>query len=90
VIELFVDKLLTLVDTYRMARGELTPGQTLWPAVALDEHPGYRKSLKATRQVPVVVTVANQDDIAALRNKVKQSQVLKRALPKRLMPKEVS
>jgi hypothetical protein len=80
VIEWFVDKLLTLVDTYRMARGELTPGQTLWPAVALDEHPGYRKSLKATRQVPVVVTVANQDDIAALRNKVKQSQVLKRAL----------
>lgn len=80
VIELFVDKLLTLADTYRVAREELTPGQTLWPAVALDECPGYRKSLKATRQVPVVVTVANQDDVTALRNNVKQSQVLKRAL----------
>jgi len=68
VIQLFVDKLLTLVDTYRIARERLTPGQTLWPAVAIDERPGYRKAMAYTRQVPVILTIANQDDVAALRD----------------------
>jgi len=80
VIELFVDKLLELVDCYRIARDRLKPGQTVWQAVALDERPGYRKPMTRTRQVPVVITLANQDDVADLRNNVKQSQVIKRAL----------
>jgi hypothetical protein len=33
-----------------------------------------------TRQVAVVITLANQDDVADMRNNVKQSQVIKRAL----------
>jgi len=33
-----------------------------------------------TRQVPVVITVVNQDDIADLRANVKWTEVLKRAL----------
>jgi hypothetical protein len=33
-----------------------------------------------TRQVPVVVTVANQEDIAALRANVRRGEILKRAL----------
>jgi len=80
VIELFVDKILELVDAYRIARDRLKPGQTVWQAVAVDERPGYRKPMTRTRQVPVVITVANQDDIADLRNNVKRSQLLKRAL----------
>jgi len=80
VIELFVDKLLELVDTYRIAREHLKPGQTVWQAVAVDERPGYRKPMTHTRQVPVVITVANQDDIADLRNNVKRSDLMKRAL----------
>jgi hypothetical protein len=80
VIELFVDKLLELVDSYRMARDRLKPGQTLWQAVAVDERPGYRKPMTRTRQVPVVITVANQDDIADLRNNVKFPDILTRAL----------
>jgi len=80
VIELFVDKLLELVDSYRIARDRLKPGQTVWQAVALDERPGYHKPMTCTRQVPVVITLANQDDVADLRNNVKQSQVIKRAL----------
>jgi len=80
VIELFVDKLLELVDSYRIARDRLKPGQTVWQAVALDERPGYHKPMTHTRQVPVVITLANQDDVADLRNNVKQSQVIKRAL----------
>ena len=80
VIELFVDKLLELVDSYRIARDRLKPGQTLWPAVAVDERPGYRKPMTRTRQVPVVITVVNQDDVTALRNNVKWTDILKRAL----------
>lgn len=80
VIRLFVDKLLELVDTYRIARERLTPGQTLWPAVALDERHGYRKALTRTRQVPVVITLVNQDDIADLRANAKRRDLLKRAL----------
>jgi len=80
VIELFVDKLLELVDSYRIARDRLKPGQTVWQAVALDERPGYHKPMTHTRQVAVVITLANQDDVADMRNNVKQSQVIKRAL----------
>jgi hypothetical protein len=67
VIEMFVDKLLLLVDRHHIQRDKLQPGQTLWLAVAIDEAPGYRKPIYATRQVPVVLTLVNQDDIAALR-----------------------
>jgi hypothetical protein len=80
VIRLFVDKLLELADTYRMARDRLTPGQTLWPAVALDERPGYRKSMAYTRQVPVILTIANQDDVEELRNRTARTQIFKQAL----------
>jgi hypothetical protein len=80
VIELFVDKLLELVDSYRITRDRLKPGQTMWQAVAVDEWPGYRKPMTRTRQVPVVITMANQDDIADLRNNVKCPDILTRAL----------
>ena len=44
VIELFVDKLLELVDTYRIVRERLKPGQTVWQAVAVDERPGLSQT----------------------------------------------
>jgi len=80
VIELFVDKLLELVDTYRIEQGRLKPGQTVWQAVALDEQPRCRKPMTETRQVPVVITIANQQDTADLRNGVKWTKILQRAL----------
>ncbi|HUW08913.1 MAG TPA: DUF1670 domain-containing protein [Anaerolineae bacterium] len=80
VIELFVDRLLELVDTSRVARDRLEPGQTVWQAVALDERPGYRKPMTHTRQVPVVITLINQDDIAALRTNAPRREVLKDAV----------
>jgi hypothetical protein len=67
IIEMFVDKLLLLVDRYHIERDNLQPGQTLWLAVAIDEAPGYRKPIYVTRQVPVVLTLVNQEDIAAMR-----------------------
>ena len=55
-----MDKLLELADTYRIERGRLKLGQTVWQAVAVDERPGYRKPMNETRQVPLVITIANQ------------------------------
>jgi hypothetical protein len=80
VIELFVDKLLELVDTYRMARERLKPGQTVWQAVAVDEQPGYRKPMTETRQVPVVITIADQEEVEDLRSRVKRREILQRGL----------
>lgn len=80
VIEMFVDKLLQLVDRYHIERDKLQPGQTLWPAIATDESPGYRKPIYATRQVPVVITLANQEDIAAMRQGLPWSEIFQRAL----------
>jgi hypothetical protein len=80
VIELFVDKLLELVDIYHIEQGRLKPGQTVWQAVAVDERPSYRKPMTETRQVPVVITIANQQDVEDLRNGVKWTQVLQRAV----------
>lgn len=79
-VELFVDKLLQLVDTYHVAWDTLQPGQTLWPAVAIDEYPGYRKPIYATRQVPVVLTLVNHDDIADLRKGVTWTDILQRTM----------
>jgi hypothetical protein len=75
-IEMFVDRLLQLVERYHIERDKLQPGQTLWSAVALDETPGYRKAIYATRQVPVVLTLANQDDIAAMRRGSPWTEIL--------------
>jgi hypothetical protein len=80
VLELFADKLLELVEAYRIAADRLIPGQAVWLAVAVDERPGYHKPMTHTRQVPVVITVADQDDVARLRADVKWTEVLKRAL----------
>jgi len=80
VIEMFVDRLLQLVDRYHIERDKLQPGQTLWLAVAIDEAPGYRKPIYATRQVPVVLTLVNQEDIAAMRAGRLWTDIFQRAL----------
>jgi hypothetical protein len=80
IIELFVDKLLELINTFHISRNQLKPGQTIWPAVAIDERPSYGKSMTRTRQVPVLITLVNQHDIADLRNNVGRIELLKRSL----------
>jgi len=80
VIELFVDRLLELVDTYRIARERLKPGQTVWQAVAADERPGCRKPMTETRQVPVVITISDQEEVEDLRSRVKRRKILQRGL----------
>ena len=75
-----IDKLLEIVDSYRFFHGKLTPGQIVWPAVAVNERPAYRKPMWRTRQVPVIVTIVNQDDIDDLRNNADRYQLLKQAI----------
>jgi hypothetical protein len=80
VIDKFVDKLLEIVDQYRFYHGKLTPGQVVWPAVKIDDPPVYRKPIAATHQIPVIVTLVNQDDIAALRQNADRQALLQQAL----------
>ena len=80
IVWMLVDKVLEIVDSYRFFRGMLKPGQVVWPAVAVDERPVYRKPMWRTRQVPVIVTIVNQDDIADLRSDAERYQVLKHAI----------
>lgn len=80
IIELFVDKLLSLVGAYRLERDKLRPGQALWPAVAIEERGGRNKPMSETRQVPVIITVADQAQVAELRQGTRHLEVLKHAL----------
>jgi hypothetical protein len=80
VVWTFVDKLLEMVDSYRFYHGKLKPGQVVWPAVAVDERPVYRKPMWRTRTVPVIVTIVNQDDVADLRGDVERYELAKRAI----------
>lgn len=80
IVELFVDKLLEFVDKYYANRDNLKPGQVLWPAIDINEFPAYRKSTYQMKQVPVVINLITQDDIADLRKGVKWAQILKKAI----------
>ena len=80
VVWTFVDDLLEIVDSYRFFHGKLKPGQVVWPAVAVDERPVYRKPMRRTRQVPVIVTIVDQDDVADLCSNAERYQVLEQAI----------
>lgn len=80
IIERFVDKLLSWVDAYRIVRERLRPGQTLWSAVAIDERPGRSKPMSETRQVPVILAITGQEDVAELRQGAGHPRVLQRAV----------
>ena len=71
---------MALLEEHFLLREHLQPGQTVWMAVAADERPGYRKSMRQTRQVPVVLTLVNQEDITALKQGAAHQQVLQEAV----------
>ncbi len=47
---------------------------------AVNERPVYRNPMWRTRQVPVIVTIVNQDGIADLHTNAERYQVLKQAI----------
>ena len=80
IINLFVDKLLRWIEAYRIEEKRLLPGQTLWSAVAIEARHRRGQTMSQTRQVPVVLTIADQEQVAELRAGKQRTEVLKRAL----------
>lgn len=76
----FVDKLMVLFDAHHLRRERVQPGQIVWMAVAADETAGYRKPMSHTRQVPVILTLVEQDDISSFKQGVPRHEVLQQAI----------
>lgn len=76
----FVDKLMTLFDAHHLRRTRVQPGQIVWMAVAADETAGYRKPMSHTRQVAVVLTLVEADDIATFKQGTPRHEVLQHAI----------
>jgi hypothetical protein len=75
IIELFIDKVESLIEQFYPPTKHLKMGQLLWFAVAKDEKPTYGKSMQKTRIVPVILTLVNHDDISRLKNKIPMTTV---------------
>lgn len=77
IVDLFVEKLNTLVDEFCPPTNRLRMGQLLWFAVAKDEKPSYGKSMDRTRIVPVVLTVVSSEDIERFKDGVHLKEIRK-------------
>lgn len=80
VVSHFVDKLMALFDSHHLRDTRVQPGQIVWMAVAADETAGYRKPMSHTRQVPVVLTLVEPDDIASFKQGARRHEVLQQAI----------
>lgn len=75
IMELFIDKLESLIEQFYPPAKHLKMGQILWFAVAKDEKASYGKSMAKTRIVPVVLTLVSHDDISRLKNRIPMATV---------------
>lgn len=83
IMELFSDKLETLIEQFYPPAKHLKMGQILWFAVAKDDKPSYGKSMAKTRIVPVILTLISYNDISRLKNN-KPMTTIKRDMIARL------
>lgn len=77
VIELIVNDLLRVVNDYQVPLNNVNKGQIVWQAVAKDEITAYGKLMRDTRTMPVILTLANDDDIRMRINGTSLDQVRK-------------
>ncbi len=63
IVDLFVDRLESMVKAFFPPISYLKMGQILWFAVAKDEKPSHGKSMARTRVVPVILTLVSHEDI---------------------------
>ncbi len=63
IVDLFVDRLESMIKEFFPPTRYLKMGQILWFAVAKDEKPSYGKSMAKTRIVPVILTLVSHQDI---------------------------
>jgi hypothetical protein len=60
---MFVEDLLKEFNKHLRDGWKLDAGQTVWWAAHKDETPGRNKTIENTRMVPVILTIASQDDL---------------------------
>jgi len=68
IADVLIDSLLEIVDTYGKEKQKIQPYQTVWPAVAKDDFPGYGKTMADTQYMPVVLTLWTPDELEQLAN----------------------
>lgn len=66
VLELFVDEMEKLIDTYYPRADRVKPGQLLWYAVAKEDKPSFGKSITETKLVPVILTLITPEEVQEL------------------------
>lgn len=68
IVDLFVDRLETMVKEFFPPVRYLKMGQILWFAVAREEKPAQGKSMATTKIVPVVLTLVSHNDMKSYRD----------------------
>jgi len=61
--DMFIHDLLIEFDKHHKDSWKLDAGQVLWWAAHKDEVPGKNKTIENTRMVPVVLSIASQEDL---------------------------
>jgi hypothetical protein len=61
--EMFIKDLLVEFNRHLKDCWKLDAGQVVWWAVHKDEYPGRNKTIENTRMVPVILSIASQEDL---------------------------
>ena len=61
--EMFIKDLLVEFNRHMKDGWKLDAGQVVWWAAHKDEYPGRNKTIETTRMVPVILSIASQDDL---------------------------
>jgi len=61
--EMFIKDLIVEYDRHMKDGWKLDVGQVVWWAAHKDEYPGRNKTIENTRMVPVILSIACQDDL---------------------------
>lgn len=79
ILSLCADMLIKVIDQHRQPRENLSHGQALWLAIAVDDPPRRLQRISDCRLVPVVLDLSNSEDI--------DSRLDRKPLPERLLEK---
>lgn len=64
--EAMIERILETIDSFTQPAAQLKPGQLLWMAVPDDGHKHIKKRMRDTPQVPVVLDLITDTELAAL------------------------
>jgi len=66
IADVLIESFLEIIDQYGHDKETLKPHQILWPAVSVDDYPGYGKTMAMTKQVSVVLTLWTTEELEQL------------------------